>query len=268
MRRRQLLAALPTTALAGCLSGLGELDDRLSHDGRTPPDGVEFVEFTHPDSVRATRETRLGGVVRNTADTTQAGTVSLELSPDGEQWRRLLERSYELAPGEQQIVETPTTTHFLGPLHLRLVPFDRRTRVESTDPTLPYGDAYVLPNGIHLTVADPTSIDSYEYEADGQRQTATQREDWNWYLATVTARNEGDETATAPYRTAFGTMGYDWNEAIVYRAEDAYEGGELQPGASRSGAVLFESRYNSSTQPIRIRHPYQNGTVGATWTPP
>lgn len=272
MRRRQVLAALPATVVAGCLSGSGDggsgtADGRTTTEERTPPDGVELVEFTHPEYLRATRENRLGAVVRNAGDASRSGAVTLELSPDRTEWRPLAETTYDLAPGEQAIVETRTTTPFVGSLSLRLRPFARTARVESTDPSLDYGDPVALPNGIDLVVGEPSPVDSYEYGTGDERRTATPPDGQNWYLATVTAENRRDEPAIAPYRTALETYGYDWREAVRYRAGDAYEGGDLGPGESRTGGVLFEHRHRSAG-PIRLRHPHEGGTVGATWSAP
>jgi len=266
MRRRQLLAALPAAALAGCLSG--DDDDSAPSADRTPPDGVELVEFTHPDYLRSARETPLGAVIRNAADADRSGTATLGLSPDGQEWRQLVETPFDLAPGEQATVETTVTTHFVGSLHVRLSPFDRTTRVDTTDPSLPYGGPYTLPNAISLELERPRGVDSYDYVADGQQRTATPPDGRNWYLATVTASNEGEGAAVAPYRTGFEMLGYDWQGTINYRSKDAYEGGELQPGSSRTGGILFETTAPWDDKLVQLRHPYGSGTVGATWTPP
>lgn len=267
MRRRQILTALPTVAIAGCSSRLNNEPGPTSTE-QTPPDGIELVEFTYPEHVRAGRETDVGAVLRNTADAEQHGTARLELSPIGEDWRRLVETEYELGPNEQAIIETTATTPFIGSLRLRLVPFERTISINSIGPSFSYGETYELPTGIHLTVTDLKAIDRYEYEVDGQRQTATPPSEMNWYLVSVTAVNHGDEPAIAPYRTAFETLGYSWQKAIRYRADDAYEGGELQAGASSIGGVLFEIRHRSTQRGIRLRHPYKSGTVGASWAPP
>lgn len=267
MRRRHVLAAVPTVTITGCLSGASDGRSPPSTE-QTPPDGIELVEFTHAPRIRAGREARFGAVLRNAGDTDREGTAALELSPAGTDWRRLVERAYDLGPGEQAIVETTAITHFVGSLQLRLVPFDRTTRVEVTDQSLSYGAPYELPNGIHLTVDEPRRIDAYEYEADGGHRRATPPDGTYWDLVTVTARNRRDETAIAPYRTAFETLGYDWRETVPYHAEDAYEGGEVQPAGSQTGAVLFETRHRSTEKGIRLRHPYGNGIVGATWSSP
>ncbi|MDS0474531.1 hypothetical protein [Natrinema sp. 1APR25-10V2] len=266
MHRRQVLVALPTVAIAGCSSSPS--DERSpTPTEQTPPDGIELVKFTHPEYVRAGRETHFGAVLRNTADTEQHGTTTLELSPSGGDWRQLIETGYELGPDEQAIIETTATTPFIGSLRLRLVPFERTISIDSIGQSLSYGDTCELPNGIHLTVKDLKAIDRFEYEVDGQPQTATPPDEMNWYLVSVTAVNHGDEPAIAPYRTAFETLGYSWQKTIRYRAEGAYEGGELQAGVSRTGGVLFETRHRSTERGIRLRHPYKNGTVGASWAP-
>lgn len=263
MRRRQVLAAFPTVAVTGCLSGASPAPAE-----QTPPDGIEVVKFTSSEPIRAGREARFGAVLRNTTDTEQHGTAALELSPAGTDWRQLVETEYDLGPAEQAIIETTAVTYFVGTLHLRLVPFDRTTRVDVAGQSLSYGGAAELPNGIYFTVGTPGRIDAYEYEENGQNRTATAPDDLYWDLVTVTAENRSNRAAIAPYRTALETLGYDWRETIQYRAEDAYRGGEMQPGQSRTGNVLFESRERLTEKGIRLRHPYENGIVGATWSSP
>ncbi|MEF8787369.1 MAG: hypothetical protein V5A45_15705 [Haloarculaceae archaeon] len=265
MRRRQVLAALPAVALTGCLSGDSDTGNPTPAE-QTPPDGVEFVEFTHSDPIRAGREARFGAVLRNTTDTDQYGTAALELSPAGTDWRQLVKTEYELGPAEQISIETTAVTHFVGSLQLRLVPRNRTTRVEVGDQPLDYGATYELPSGIHLTVEAPRRIDAYEYETDGQRRTAIPPDGTYWDRVTVTAENRGGESAIAPYRTAFETLGYDWREAIPCRAENTYGGGNIQPGSSQTGNLLFETRHQLVEKSIRLRHPHENGIVGATWS--
>lgn len=92
MHRRQVLAALPSIALAGCLSSLDD-PPFSSSDERTPPPGMEVIEFTHPEYIRAGRSTTLGAVLKNTADDRRSGTVTLALSPTGSEWRALVDQA-------------------------------------------------------------------------------------------------------------------------------------------------------------------------------
>lgn len=262
MRRRQVLTTLPAIGIAGCLAGGGP----AGSGERTPPDGVELVEFLHPEPISAGESERLGVVIRNTAESDRSGTVTLELSHDADHWRTLLERTFELGPAEQAILETTASTPYLGSIRLRLAPFDRTTLVESIDQSLDFGAAYDLPNGIDLVVEDVRGIEGYEYENDGDVRTTTPESGEYWGLATVTAENVGSDPAIAPYRTDFEMLGYDWREAIPYRADGAYEGGEIPPGEAREGGLLFATRTGTGNQPIRLRHPYENGTGGVTWS--
>lgn len=270
MNRRQFLAGLGATGLAGCSGGGGpQTGTRVSPapnpspaerasptptstGGHTPTadarvatsaEGFELVAIDAPAEVELGESYTLAFSVRNGSERTRTFSASVVTDAPGSaewtdpgSWRETLE------PGETATLESRAFTgRRLGTVHHRLTAFEHRVGVEVVARRLSFGTGYTTPTGVLLTVLRVRFRQSFEYSLSGYVYEESAPAGKTWAFVTVYAENTASNAALLPFKLNFslldGTSRYPY--VRTHDPNGQYNGGRVRPGGVREGWVRF-----------------------------
>lgn len=254
MRRRTYIATLGSGgigAVAGCtesgsISGTPEPADLQ----------VDSVEFT-PTSIQLREETTIEVTVTNYGEANGQGelwyrsgrsTDSFVVDIDGGGSETYTKTISSSTRGEFELQLDPART-----TGIRNLSHTATVKVESK--LLTYGDSWKNNEGYTITIDDPHFRQSYEARSSwsGDVETYEPEDEELFAFVPVTAENDGDGSGTVPIPGSFfarveGEL-YDLGIRPSLKqpdfrgelnGEELYTSGEIPPGTSKSGLLVFE----------------------------
>jgi hypothetical protein len=271
MRRRPFLSTAALTALAGCSTG-------SDSDGQTANGTGEFelVGIESPDQVPSTAQVRFTIRVRNTSSERQTFSSPIELRTDEGDWRVIDTVSLALDAGETGDVQTgQIAMPYLGTRTYRLPAFDETWAVEVNPLQLSFGESYLVPNGLIVSVIGGKFEPEYPTGGSPANQTAAPTPmtppDGNvWLIMRVDVRNRlQGESLQAPEPAQFslttkGTQRQLHQDVAV----DPYEGGSLASRTVRRGSLVYAVPSGTKSADITMswRASRPEGDVRAIWS--
>jgi len=234
-------------------------------------EGPSKVEIGEPFAFEIT--------VKNTGE--QPGTLRADLyskTPDS-QWERGVE--WEIGPvdgGETATVasEKASIDHLTKATY-RLGTSDITYTVQTVSKSLSWGQTYTSPENFTISVDNLTLQESYEYrnfadEVDDARPEAGSDQ---WAFIDVTVTNDSGEPGFSPVSSDFvilaGNSQYN-SESVVFddpiNKGTPFEGGELQPGVTRSGWVLYSVPLSIAPEDMTVAWSKStfDGDISVNWS--
>lgn len=134
-----------------------------------------------------------------------------------------------------------------------------------------FGETVELANGMKITVDNVRFLDSYD---DGYGETTPMKgDDYKFMLVDVTVEHTGDKSDFAPLAFDMPALanGGQYDADIYYGDEyETYEGGQLQPGVTRSGIVIYEVKDDVEAEDVAIHwtdeYYFLNSGVDLSWS--
>jgi hypothetical protein len=242
MRRRPFLSTAALATLAGCSTG-------SDADGQTAEGagGFELIDIEAPNRVPSTAKVRFTIRVRNASSERQTFSSPIELQTPAGEWRTVDTVSLSLDAGETGDVQTAQLAMpYLGTRKYRLPALDETWAVEVRPLQLSFGESYLVPNGLIVSVIGGKFEPEYPIANSSANQTSTPTpttpSDGNlWLIMRVDVRNRlQDETLQAPEPSQFslGTKGIQ-RQLRQEVAVDPYEGGPLDSRDVRQGSLVY-----------------------------
>jgi hypothetical protein len=270
MNRRQFLAGLGATGLAGCSGSDGSPTGASASPTSTPArvegaspatgptaspaptaatgipvrsGGFELVGVDAPSEVELDESYTLAFSVRNPSERTRTFSAAVVTDAPGSaawtdpgSWRETVD------PGETVTIESRAFTgRRLGTVHHRLTAFDYRVDVEVVPRSLPFGTGYTTPTGVLLSALGVGFRQSLEYTLSGYVYEESAPAGKTWAFVTVYAENTASSAALLPFKVNFSVL--DGASRYPYvRTHDPdgqYNGGRVPPGGVREGWVRF-----------------------------
>lgn len=293
MNRRTYLGLLggTTSLLAGCTSG----DDSQSETPRrtprttttaastttaetatTAPEPADFsVEsFEFPDEVELNEEFTPKITVRNSGAQYGDLTAPLYQRKDGGEWEDIGDwRFQDVRPGSTVTAEAhePWVCYYLGEYEYALGDFEPTTSFEAVSKRTSFGDTYVTPGDVRLSVTDADFKARYSREVGSSEDVVEAPDGKTFLFITVSARNLNDEAASLPHHSDWHVLAADREYEPDWDGykDGRYEGGTVQPNVVRDGYVLFElpGDIDRSNYSIVWSERYSYGRASAFWSP-
>jgi len=131
------------------------------------------------------------------------------------------------------------------------------------------GNTVQLPNGAEVSVSNLRKEEAFTYDnpVTGPSQMRAERGEV-FVFADVTATNPTEEEITLPFISTFlPIVGDSQYEVAAARANlgDAYEGGDVQPGITREGRIIYEVSEDTSLSDAQIVYSESIGDARVTW---
>lgn len=292
MQRREfiLLGGGAAAAIAGCTEDTEGNGNGNGNGGGSDPDTVEdgdedtptetgepnfqINSVDAPDEVEINEEWSWSVTIGNTGDA--AGTFeSTVYASDLEANERV-----EVGTISEDIPAGGSTTYgsssgsypYMTRLRFELEGGTEIFTVQVLTKQLSFTDVYESPNRILATVQRVEFQDSYTWQGGSGSQYKEQPSSGNkWAFVYVYAENDSGSTEYLPFSRDFtmrvGNSQYD--EALIYKDDGKYEGGEVGPGVVREGWVCFEIPESVSRSDLTIDwfDSTYEGEYGVRWSP-
>jgi len=271
MRRRPFLSTAALAALAGCSTGSDADGQTADGSGR-----FELIDIEAPNQVPSTAKVRFTISVRNVGSERQTFSTPIELQTDGGDWRTVDTVSLSLDAGETGDVQTAQLPMpYLGTRKYRLPAFDETWAVEISPLQLSFGESYLVPNGLIVSVIGGKFEPEYPSASSSANQTATPTPmtptgENMWLIMRVDVRNRlQDESLQAPQPAQFSLTTKGTQRQLDQDvAVDPYEGGSLASRTVRRGSLVYA--VPSGTESADITMSWEasrpEGDVRAIWS--
>lgn len=266
MNRRQFLAGLGGTGLAGCMAGEGTPTEATVSRTPTPKpaptptverstptadEGVvarstwfDLVDVDAPDEVEIGESYTLAFSVRNTSERTRTFSTRIRIEPPGSDGGADPDLSREtVVPGEIVTLESRSFTgRRLGTVHHTLATFEHRVSVDVVARRLPFGLGYTTPTGVLLTVLRIRFSRSLKYSLSDYVYEESAPSGKTWVFATVYAENVASSTELLPFKVNFSLLvgGSRYTYIGTHAPQGQYNGGRVDSGTVRQGWIRFE----------------------------
>jgi hypothetical protein len=242
MRRRPFLSIAALATLAGCSTG-SNADGQAAND----TGGFELIGIEAPNQVPSTAQVRFSIRVRNVSSGRQTFSSPIELQTTEGEWRPVDTVSLSLDAGETGNVQTAQLAMpYLGIRKYRLPEFDETWAIEVRPLQLSFGESYLVPNGLIVSVIGGKFESQYPTANSSASQTSTPTPttppDGNvWLIMRVDVRNRlQNERLQAPKPAQFSLTTKE-TQRQLHRgvAVDPYKGGPLASRTVRRGSLVY-----------------------------
>lgn len=270
MRRRPFLSTAALAALAGCSTG-SDANVQTGDDSG----GFELVGIEAPVQVPSTAQVRFTIRVRNVSSGRQTFSSPIELQTAEGDWRPVDTVSLALDAGETGDVQTAQLAMpYLGTREYRLPEFDETWAVEVRPLQLSFGESYLVPNGLIVSVIGGKFESEYPIANSSANQTTTPTpttppEGNVWLIIRIDVRNRlQDESLQAPKPAQF-SLTTEGAQRQLHQdvAVDSYEGGALASRTVRRGSLVYAVPSGTEAADITIswEASLADGDVRAIW---
>lgn len=269
MRRRPFLSTAALAPLAGCSIGSNANGQTANGTG-----GFELAGIESPNHVPSTAQVRFTIRVRNVSSGRQTFSSPIELqTPEGD-WRSVDTVSLSLDPGETgEVQTTQIVMPYLGTRKYRLPAFDETWAVEIHPLQLSFGETYLVPNGLIVSVIGGKLESAYPPASSSANQTATPTTPPDgdvWLIMRVDIRNRlQDQSLQAPKPTQFSLTTEGTKRQLHQDVAVApYEGGSLASRTVRRGSLVYAVPSGTKSADITMswEASLPEGDVQAIWS--
>lgn len=276
MQRRPFLSTAALAAIAGCSTN-------PNSDGQTESgtERFELVGIEAPDRAPSTAQVRFGIHIRNVGAERRTFSSPIKQKVDDDEWKTVDTVSLALDAGQAQKVQTSQFfLPYLGTQEFQLTAFDETWTVEVHPLHVSFGQAYVIPNGLLISVLGgsfestyPTTDSTANQTASNQTATPTPTTPADgdvWLIMRVDVRNRLQEgTVQAPEPSQFtlkiAEEPQQQNQGI---AVDPYQGGALTSRSVKRGSLVYAVPADTQASEIAMAWSasFSKGDMKAIWS--
>ena len=306
MRRRRFLTASGATLAGGALAGCtgsgpnsggngdssknkskggsgnatestsdGTDDGSADSGGITTANGFQLVSAKVPKKVTMGKQFALKLTIKNVGDSSKAfeSTVSVEGNAPGSQQMGHIQTD-KIAPGKTTTWSTKLTYPYVATVDYHIAELKKTFSIDIVGETLSFGESFLSPNEIAVTVQDVTLTDHYRYKPDSGGSEDVEASDGSqWAFVTVKAENKFRMKQTLPMGNQF--VLHTGGKKIKPTDHIAKEDGKYKvnkfgdrtvaSGESLAGWLAYELPADVSEQDITIEW-HGSDDEGSWWT--
>lgn len=269
MRRRRFIALAGAAAVAGQGSAREQPRIVQENDGETHVENDPAFELVHveaPDEVSINEEFSLGVTVANVGDEDGRFVSPITVSAFGEDMGTAGVIHLDVQAGAEATYTNDSVFFpYIADVTYRIAALDEAVDVRASAASLTYGDPWVTPDGILLTVHGVDIQASYEYERNGTNEEPAP-EGSQWAFVWVKARNVETKRERLPATRNINVLVNDqqFDDAFVRREADEYEDGQVDPGVVRSGWIAYELPADVDLEDFVVS--YTDDDITGEWT--
>jgi len=254
-------------------------DGRGGEGNETTADGTATAlfepSFSAAPSAEVGRNVDWSLTVENTGDADGTFETSVDIrGPGGDETSSTV--SLDIAAGETVETSSSFRPDYVGEYTVTVEGTGEEHTVTAETRTLGFGDEYVNPDGVTVTV-DGTEefyevrlVSSYTYtDENGERRFERAAEGSEFAVVSVRSSKEGRRLVEMPRRDEFTMfVGGGAYSPVERLADDGYEGGTTR-GRDREGVVVFEVDEDAGredTFEVYWEREYDGGVAEAIWS--
>jgi hypothetical protein len=287
--RRRFLSLITAVAVTGCAGTDGSggggsnqetADTTVSTPTMTPiatpqPAEINVVDYETPERAEIGADITISVSVENTGGKAANFSAPLYIKGTNTAWQEVTQVDFgAVEAGETVTAEIGQLSFdFIDQYSIRLGEASVATTLQTVSASLQWGTEYQTPNEYILRIDNPTLQGAYRYETyTGDTEAVEPDSGGQWAFVNVYIRNESGQAAYSPSTNEFavisGNTQYDpvviINDPVT--KDEAFEGGQLQPGIERNGWIAYDIDGELDLSNIRVTWTETfSGDISVSW---